>query len=450
MDLTKILNGNDEINRRVAEGLDWIQQTLGEKEVDRRVSDQIALRGATMAETYNTISPGSVSDLFGWHLYNCYAYFNDPPNYDTNAGCRIMPTIASLGARAPLLQTVPGAANRLKEVARGNADFEKTLFELLVAASYAEAGWKPELLKATGVSKTPDIRGTIAGEDVFIECKRLSKNSEYFKVERARWDTLVQPLASFIATNRIPIILKIVFHTELSKLPDDFLATTLVGKLLLAVAGVIVDSSDVTVTLRPVDMAPLEKELKDVDVKSNGSRILSLLFGSYSPALGYRTLIAGKMNDEYPIFHESIKFAAGIVWACDAPRAIAGRARDIHHRLADALDQLPATSPGIVHIAIESYDEPIVERIRNQKITKTLNSLKHGRDLRLVHVHLLSFETPPDEAWAVEETVFSTSFAPGRGATASQHEHSPYRLRKNHVWTVEGTDSQFTPFRGFS
>jgi hypothetical protein len=63
--------------------------------------------------------------------------------------------MASLGARVPLLETTPGAIERLTEVVEGNVDFEKTLFELLVAASYAEAGWKPELLKPTGAGKTP-------------------------------------------------------------------------------------------------------------------------------------------------------------------------------------------------------------------------------------------------------------------------------------------------------
>jgi len=130
-------------DERIAEGVDWIQRALGENVVDERLAVQVRLRGSTMPEMFDTVSAGAKTDLFGWNLYVCYAYFFDQPKYDTKAGCRIVPTMASLRARVPQLEATPGAVERLREVANGTADFEKTLFELLVAASYAEAGWKP-------------------------------------------------------------------------------------------------------------------------------------------------------------------------------------------------------------------------------------------------------------------------------------------------------------------
>lgn len=450
MNLTEQLTSDDLVTRRIAEGVDWIQRALGESAIDERLAEQVRLRGTTMPELFDTVSAGAKTDLFGWNLYNCYAYFFDQPNYDTNAGCRIVPTMASLGARVPQLDATPGAVERLREVADGRADFEKTLFELLVAASYAEAGWKPELLRASGRGKTPDIRATVAGVDVFIECKRMSKNSGYREAERERWYVLVKPLEEFIQHNRIPLLLEITFHRELSALPDDFLATELIPKLSLAVPGIIIDSSDMTVRLQEVDLGPLQGELEKVNVKTNGSRILFLLFGHYSPALGYRTFLGGRMDRRHPVYLEFVDFAAGVAWSCDATRAIAGRARDVRRRLWDAVEQLPEGSPGIVHIAVETYDGPVVERLRNAKIAKSLSGLKNRKELRLVHVHLVSFETPPDEAWAIEETVFSTSFAPGRGVTALEHERSPYRTERQHVWSIDGTDSKVRPFAGFS
>jgi hypothetical protein len=154
--------------------------------------------------------------------------------------------------------------------------------------------------------------------------------------------------------------------------------------------------------------------------------------------------------DQPTLFLESVEFAAGVAWSCDSSRAVVGRASDVRRRLWDAVEQLPDESPGIVHIAVETYDAPVVERLRNERITKSLSALKHRKNLRLVHVHLVSFESPPDEAWAVEETVFSTSFMPGRGATAGEHERSPYRMKRHHVWSMEGTASKFRPFAGFS
>lgn len=449
MNLKDQLASNDLLTRRIAEGVDWIQRALGEESIDERLAQQVELRGYTMPAMFDTISAGAKADLFGWNLYNCYAYFFDQANYDTNAGCRIVPTMASLGARVPLLEATMGAVERLREVADGKADFEKTLFELLVASSYAQAGWRPELLKATGFGKTPDIRATIAGTDVFIECKRMSKNSGYREAERERWYVLVKPLATFIERTRVPALLNITFHRELSALPDDILAAALIPKLSLAVPGIIIDSPDMTVRLQEVDLEPLQEELETVNLKTNGSRILFLLFGHYSPAMGYRTFFGGRTDHRRPLFLESVDFAAGIAWSCDAPRAVAGRARDVRRRLRSAIEQLPDGSPGIVHIAVETYDGPVVERLRNARIAKSLSTLKPRKDLRLVHVHLVSFESPPDETWAIEETVFSTSFAPGRGAAAGEPERSPYRMERHHVWSIEGTDSSFRPFAGF-
>lgn len=450
MNLLEQLASDDPVTRRIAEGVDWIQRVVGKSVVDKRLALQVKLRGTTMPEMFDTISAGAKADLFGWNLYNCYAYLVDQANYDTNAGCRIVPTMASLGARVPLLEGTIGAVERLREVADGHADFEKTLFELLVAASYAEAGWKPELLRATGHAKTPDIRATVAGADVFIECKRMSKNSGYREAERERWYVLVEPLAKFIERTRVPMLLHITFHREMSALPYDIMAAALIPKLALAVPGVIIDSPDMTVRLQEVDLGPLQEELKAVNLKSNGSRILFLLFGHYSPAMGYRTFFGGTTDRRRPLFLESVNFAAGIAWSCDAPRALAGRARDVRRRLKGAIEQLPDGSPGIVHIAVETYDGPVVERLRNAKITKSLSTLEHRKDLRLVHVHLVSFESPPDETWAVEETVFSTSYAPGLGAAAGGRERSPYRLERHHVWSIEGTESTFKPHTGFA
>ncbi len=398
---------------------------------------------------FDTISPGAKADLFGWHLYNCHAYFFDQPSYDTNAGCRIVPTMAALGGRIELLEGTPGAAERLKEVAAGQADFEKTLFELLVAASYADAGWKPELLKASGIGKTPDIRATAAGKDVYIECKRLSKSSGYAQSERERWMSLVKPLGEYLRENPLAVLLDIVFHKELTKLPESILADVVVPKLKLAVPGTMIDSDVMTVALRPVDLEPLQTELDNVNLRTNGTRFNYLLFGGYDPARGYHSLFLGNMDECNPLFVKAIKFAAGISWSCDAPRALAAKARDIRNRVKDAIDQLPAEHAGIVHVAVESYDGLVVEHIRNRRITVTLGALQHRKLLRFVHVHLLNFESPPDEAWAVEETVFSTSFAPGKGATTTQHEESPYRLKRHHVWSFDEKVSTFIPFKGF-
>ncbi|HYU41754.1 MAG TPA: hypothetical protein VEQ84_06360 [Vicinamibacteria bacterium] len=305
------------------------------------------------------------------------------------------------------------------------------------------------MLEPSVLEKKPDIKTVVGGKDVYIECKRLSKSSGYAQKEREVWLGLVKPLGEYLRDQPLPILLDIVFHKELSTLPQTLLVDVLGPKLPLAVPGTIVDSGEMTVVLRVVDMEPLQKELENVNLRMNGSRFNYLLFGHYDQTRGYHSLFWGVMDKRHPVFIKSMDYAAGISWSCDAPRSLAAKARDVRDRLNDAVRQLPEKDPGIVHVAVESYDGPVVERIRNERITRSLSAIRERKELRFVHVHLVSFESPPDEAWAVEETVFSTSFAPGKGATARQHEASPYRLKRHHVWSIDETRTQFMPFKGF-
>jgi hypothetical protein len=450
VDLVPLLGSHNLEHQLVAKALDWIQSTLGTQMIEERLKTQVALCGKTILEMFDTVSPGAKADIFGWHLYNCHAYFFDPPSYDPNAGCRIIPTFVSLGGRLDFLRQVAGAEHRLKAVASGEAEWEKTLFELLVAAGYAKAGWKPELLDPSPTSKKPDIHATVEGKDVYIECKRLSKSSGYAQAEREEWLAQMKPLADYMREHATRMLIDIVFHKELKTLPKTFLIDAIAPKLGLAVPGTIIDSDAVTVTIRDFDLSPLQEELKRFNLRTNGSRLIQLLFGAYEPGRrGYHYLFYGKLDKKRPLFISEVSYAAGLSWACDAARSFAAKARDVRDRLNDAIAQLPAADPGIVHVAVESYDGPVVERIRNERITKSLSGIRDRKELRVVHVHLVSFDSPPDEAWAVEETVFSTSFAPGRGLTGGQHAESPYRLKRPHVWSVEEARSDFTSFEGF-
>jgi len=440
VNLTPLLRSDDVVTRHLACGLGWIEAVLGAEAVAARIREQAALRGTSPVETFDTISAGAKLDLFGWQLFNCHAFLFDPPNYDTNAGARSVPTVVALGARARLLEKVPGAVDRLKASAKGETDFEKTAFELLVAAAYAAGGWLPEFIPTSALAKTPELR-TISprnGDAVYVECKRLGKNSGYAQLEREKWMRLVQPVAAHMRKRGLPVLLDVLFHKELLALPDDYLGEVVIPKLELALPGVLIDSPDVTVSLRVADLGLIQKELEHSNIKTNGSRINYLIFGSYDPGRGYHLLVGGQPDERHPLFMKSVEFAAGAVWSCDAPRSLAAKARDIRSRLAEAVRQLPAGSPGIVHFAVESYDGPIVERIREQRITRTLGAFKTGKDLRAVYLHLLSFESPPDIAWDMQETVYVTTFAPGTGATAADHEQSPYLLRNHHAWSFEG------------
>ena len=75
-------------------------------------------------------------------------------------------------------------------------------------------------------------------------------------------------------------------------------------------------------------------------------------------------------------------------------------------KLAEAHDQLPADRELIVHIGFEAVEGDEVEKARYEKILASTGRFDaKGKPLRFVYCHYFVPESPPDEAWAFDETV---------------------------------------------
>jgi hypothetical protein len=93
-------------------------------------------------------------------------------------------------------------------------------------------------------------------------------------------------------------------------------------------------------------------------------------------------------------------------WQTLAPAAVDAKATDVLRKLAEANRQLPTDKSGIVHIGFEAVEGDDVERARYEKIlTSTGKFDPEGKPLRYVYCHYFVPESPPDQAWAFDETV---------------------------------------------
>ena len=103
--------------------------------------------------------------------------------YDHFTGALLVPQLARLGSRLGILDSVPGAEDRIANLWKKPGEVDSTVYELLVAAALAEAGRVPSFIPE-GQGKTPDIRC----DDPFplvVECKRRAALSEYELAEEA-------------------------------------------------------------------------------------------------------------------------------------------------------------------------------------------------------------------------------------------------------------------------
>ncbi len=409
------------VDSNIERALAWFLEFIGASDWQRRVervehSLETLHEAPTSQNGPQMLQSVSVpDDRIAWYLYLADALLHEPLKYEAAQGARVIPIFKMIGAELDILAGIPGVERRVTRLlTSGRNQPDGALFELLVALLWRRNGWESvELLDESPPAKRPDIRAEKGSEECFIECKRLQERSDYSNGERQKWLRMWQTLSDLLVHRRMSVIFDIVFHVELDTLPDDFLLDELQGKLQLVQLPCKLASNDMwDVTARPVDYDSVRAHLAAYRVKYPSDQINELIGGSRNPNLGFTASIEGRFvrmgkGGANNRFLDDLHFATAAYWSCDAERAIEHKARDIRGHLARAILQLPASSPGVVHIVIETVDGAIVEKERYGRIMNTLYKFDaRGKNLQSVYCHLLQSYSPPSEPWVFDETVY--------------------------------------------
>lgn len=409
------------MDRDIKNALDWFLGFFNDAEWHRRmrsIEDCLNLILApkpTRKEAHTLASVSISEDRICWYLYLVHTALYAPHQYEPTQGSRILPIFKRLGMNIERVKEIKNINDRVaKLISNERAQPDSGLFELLVALNWSMNGWNNvELLNESPPVKRPDIQCTRSGESWYVECKRLSKTSDYSESERQKWHRMWRPLSDFLIDSQLPFLLDIIFHVELENLDDDFIKRELTGKLKLVTFPCLIISNQIwTVRVEFVDIAAARVHLKRNYVKYPSDQLNLLIAGRRDPNRGFTAAIAGKFvrigegggNNQ---FLDSISFAAGAFWHCDAPQATRKKARDIRRHLAEAVSQLPSRELCAVHIGLETLDGHPVEAERYRRICDTVfNFDARGKKLRWVYCHLFQSYAPPDQAWAIDETVY--------------------------------------------
>jgi hypothetical protein len=137
----------------------------------------------------------------------------------------------------------------------------------------------------------------------------------------------------------------------------------------------------------------------------SSTRLHELLTGRYIRHASHIQITRHKMGMS-PRFMSECDLAVLVRWKSSSDVAITAKARDVLRKLAEAADQLPSDRTSVVHIGFEAVEGDDVECARYEKILKSTASFDPGgKRLSHVYCHYFVPESPPDQAWAFDETI---------------------------------------------
>jgi hypothetical protein len=394
---------------------------------------------AAGTDYYRLVGP---QDQIGWYLYLTETSLYEPRRTEVNKAARVLPVFRRLGMDLDMLRRIGGIDKKVLDVLNhSKAQPDSVLFEMLIALLWSRNGWHDvAFIPADKSEKRPDIRAATGPEEWFVETKRLTTYSEYSQRERNKWSRMWSRLQRALIDARLPLLLDITFHVELETLDDDFAQDQLAGKLKLVVCPCELISNEYwTVNVGFVDFDRIREHMEAYRVKVNSRQLQELVGGRWKRGDGFSMVINGvpfrtgkrRSLDDYV---EEISWAAGVHWRCDAERAYEKKARDIRGHLCDAVEQLPTSGRGVIHVGIETFDGEVVEAERFERILKTTAMFNpNGKDLRWVYCHLYEAYAPPDKPWYFDETIYQF------GANKSPNPE-PISLRASVVPNEEGVE----------
>ena len=365
-------------------------------------------RGTRDFQTADCAAIYSGTDRIGWYLYLLDTVQHAPHKYEPGQGARAIPVFKTLGADLELLKSIGGVKDRVgRLLGPERSQPDSGLFELIIALLWKRNGYSSvEFIPESSQGKTPDFRAHSGCDEWFVECKRLRKTSKYSEREREKWLTMWSRFVPFPTRHRISLVFEMTFHVELKSLSDDYLMSQLAGKLrFLSVPCSIVSNGTWDVTAKPVDYGYAAAHLRKYLVRIPSDQLQELVAGYRDPRRGFTCAVEGDAvrvggTMGHNRFLDTLTFAAGAFWQCDAPEAILHKARNVRRHIGRATKQLPLAGTSAVHVGLETLDGPVVEDARFRRLMNSMVRLAPlGKDLRWIYCHLFESYAPPDQSW---------------------------------------------------
>lgn len=346
-----------------------------------------------------------------WYIYLAEVCTTTAFGHDEAQWARIKPFFIKIGSSLELLKNVTDVEIRIKDMLYSkdnNAD--STLFELIVAITYAEKGWEVAFIpEIKGGNKTPDLQVTKEDEVLFVECKRFQKVTDYSENERQAWLVQWDLLLREMMKNGYPLLAKVNFKTEVHLLKPDTVANLFITAI--KDKKTFTSTPECDLVLQTIDFPSMWDHFSKYSVKFPSAQLNALIDPQWAPYASYTMAMDAKFrampegDSALNRFVEIIRTVYCARWECTAEISIDKKARDVRTLLVKAVEQAPAVGKTIIHIAFETLHGPEVEFIRDKKIYDLVNSFDYGdKDVACVFCHAIQPSAHPDGIIELAET----------------------------------------------
>ena len=396
-------------NPQLRRAVDWFRSFMSVAEwEERRLAAAQRLYDAALQRPSAIAGKGrffAETDTFGWYLFLAEAFLDHIWNYEPVYGSRVVPLFEAIGRDLALLLDINDIKERVRRIVGSErAQPNGGLFELLVAAAYCRAGGEVSFLpERPGVTKTHDMDVVIERTTWAVECKRMEVG-EFGDQERSRIRELWGPLGTVFAQFGSSVFADIQFIVPIADVPEDYLRNLCLRFKRGGERKISWNDHVSHGVMKPLNLRPLRRVLKKDMVLAGSTRLTQLLTGGYHRNAAYNSILSVKYAAN-PRYIEDCDVAVLLRWETLAPASINAKARDIHRKLVEACGQLPTDRPGVVHVGFEAVEGDRVEKARYEKIIDTARNFDpRGKPLEYVYCHYFVPESPPDGAWAFDET----------------------------------------------
>jgi hypothetical protein len=348
-------------------------------------------------------------DLSMWYLYNIHNYIHNPSICDLGLIARTIPKVLRIAEALHLLKMQNGFKSKMDYLLREKCkEIENIFFEILVANLYLRNKAKNVDFLFAKSKKLADLLVSFNNNgELYIECKRKAKESEYARKERENWYTQYLPVQEYLKNNKISLVLKITFHNEINSYEDDFLYNIVLPYLKSTSIGILINTDQIRVEF----YNPLFENINNGTIwKDYSPSFTQELFGFNDDKYGITSCFLSKRESPLSDYIYDVIFACAGLWFCDSPEAIEKKSLSFKRYICEGIGQIPYDKNGVLHICYESYEGSMVEKLNFDRTYLDLTDLKvQNKKIHFVYIHNLRLMWPPNKNWDVEETVYPFS-----------------------------------------
>lgn len=318
-------------------------------------------------------------DDIDWYILVAELAYDSPYSDCAYSSDRIYPYAKTIGAFSQRLRKVPNVNEVLNKMLANNTKPETQIFELLTASFYLKNGYEVSFIAENSIAwpdgktkKSPDLLIKAGDMEMYVECKRADKQTQYSQIEEDSWGSIWRQLSLHMLEVAPWCIVDLTFHDEISGVTAD----EVIRAVDLAIenkSGKALEGS-ISAEIRGIDRAHLERHHRSNAVRPNSPQQELLVFGDMdsnekrSIATIAGSIVRPGTSDTFlNIFVEEVVKCVAAQWRCDHAISLERRSRHFKGLAKNGIAQIPPDKSGVVHVWYETVEGIDIEGIRQGK-----------------------------------------------------------------------------------